>query len=92
MRTRPFDKFADAVNRLVEEYVPYYRPYYVVTCIGLDNHTHWEVRERSPVFGAAALLTDDDPGKFIARVDTSVDEVNAIVKMMNDQFNIDIRS
>lgn len=79
--------------RRINEWVPYYRPYYVVTCIGVDNCTHWEIRERGPVFGAAALLADDgDPGKFIARVDTCAEEAQAIVKLMNDQFNLEIRS
>lgn len=76
--------------KLVEEYVPYYRPYYVVNCIGADDSRYWEIRERNSLFSHTDA--EYEPGKFIARVDTCAEEAYAMVKLMNDQFNMDIRS
>jgi hypothetical protein len=92
LRTRPFTLLPTVSTYnvdIVGEFVPYYQPYRAVVCVGIDNRTHWEIREFPPRF---SYDEEDSPSKFIARVDTCEGEARAIVKMMNDQFNIDIRS
>ena len=81
----------DSANAtIVGQFSPYYRPYYYVVCTGVDGAVHWEIREHNslPIW----TPDEDDVGRFIARMDTNEAEAAAIVKLMNDQFNLEIRS